>query len=168
MKRVNDIYDSLTSKSMDPQSALTLAEVELRDFADLAETELVANTNSEISKCKTRGRKPQIKWRSTIKEKPEADPSEVAAARWGLQAAKDFMATSSQAEASKTNALRIGVTAALRDAEGNEDLSNLIKNIDDLICNNINTRAVGSDTRAEILANACDVAVVVRAQGQGS
>ena len=67
LKQATAIHDRLCEGSMDSAAALKLADIEFRQFADVAELELVANTASEISKYKTRGRKQGTTWQSVLK-----------------------------------------------------------------------------------------------------
>ena len=113
---------------MSRASALRLTDSELAGFADLAELEPLANTNSEVPRLKTRGRKHRSAWRSILKEKPQRKPSPAAAARWGFQAAKDFTA-----DGDPSLALIVGLSTALVDAEGDGDLTALLLNLEKLL-----------------------------------
>ena len=120
--------------ALNRHDADNLASKIMQKFADLAEKEQSANTGVTIPKLGTRCRGPFITWQSILRDKQAKEPSACAAARWGVQVAREVVNYADQPSSDEGRSLKIGYDEALGDArDDDDDLVALLRGLRDLI-----------------------------------
>ena len=121
------LVNGIRNGKLGQKGADAFADGCVQRFADLAEQELIANTGSPIPKEGTRCRAPNITWQSILSPSTKVEPSPSAAARWGVQAARDFTNRPQEATENWKADILAGAEEALTDAAADSDLEKMLQ-----------------------------------------